>query len=136
MRVPRGIRNNNPGNIREAKGDKTQWQGERATDDDKAFEEFETMEHGIRALMVVLRTYFKRYRLNTIRKLINRWAPTCENDTTAYINTVSKRTGIGADEKISFDKMTVFKLVEAICFVENGGSYIDNQQIEKAWGML
>jgi hypothetical protein len=48
--VPRGIRLNNPGNIKEAPGDKTQWQGERATDDDPVFEEFVSPEAGIRAL--------------------------------------------------------------------------------------
>jgi len=133
MKVPRGIRNNNSGNIRITN---TAWQGKVEKNTDGAFEQFETMEHGIRALMITLRSYINKHKKDTIRKIINRWAPTCENDTTAYINTVSKRTGIGADEKISFDKMTVFKLVEAICFVENGGSYIDNQQIEKAWGML
>lgn len=134
--IPRGIRNNNPGNIRESKGDKTQWRGERATDDDKAFEEFETMEAGIRALMITLRSYIQKHKKDTIRKIINRWAPTCENDTGVYVNAVAKRTGIGADEKISFDKMTMFKLVEAISFHENGGSYITNEQIDKAWEAL
>lgn len=133
MKVPRGIRNNNSGNIRITN---TAWQGKVEKNTDGAFEQFETMEHGIRALMITLRSYINKHKKDTIRKIINRWAPTCENDTTAYINTVSKRTGIGADEKISFDKMTVFKLVEAICYVENGGSYIGNEQIDKAWGML
>lgn len=134
--TPRGIRNCNPGNIREPKSDKTQWQGERATDDDKSFEEFDTMEHGIRALMVILRTYMKRHGLITIRQIIHRWAPPNENNTTAYINTVAKRTGAGPDEVLFFDKETVHKLVEAICFVENGGSYITNEQINRAWGLL
>lgn len=135
MKVPRGIRNNNPGNIRISS---SPWKGKipREKNTDGAFEQFYTPEDGIRALMITLRSYIHKHKKDTIRKIINRWAPTCENDTAAYINTVSKRTGIGADEKIAFDKMTMFKLVEAICFVENGGSYISNEQIDKAWGML
>ena len=43
--IPRGIRNNNPLNIRIG----NQWLGERANPNDPAFEQFVAMEYGIRA---------------------------------------------------------------------------------------
>jgi hypothetical protein len=69
MTIPRGFRNNNPGNLRELKGDKTRWRGERSTDDDAGFE-FVSLEYGLRAMIVVLRTYIKRKGLDTIEKII------------------------------------------------------------------
>jgi hypothetical protein len=84
-RLPRGIRNNNPGNIREPAGDRTQWVGERATDDDPAFEEFVSPVDGIRALAIVLRNYQRKHGLSTVEQIIGRWAPPSENDTAAYI---------------------------------------------------
>ncbi|MHB8109765.1 MAG: structural protein [Syntrophorhabdaceae bacterium] len=136
VKIPRGIRSNNPGNIRESFGDRTQWEGERATDDDKAFEEFVSMEHGIRALIITLRSYINKHKKDTVRKIITRWAPSNENNTEAYVNAVSKRTGIKPDEKVTFNRTQICRIVEAICFHENGGSYITNEQINRAWEMI
>ncbi len=136
MSLPRGIRNNNPGNIREAPGDKTMWVGERATDDDSQFEEFETMEYGLRALMKVLLNYIKKYKLKTVPEIIRRYAPSNENDTEAYINAVLRKTGWERDYKVKPVKEDIFKLVKAICYIENGGNYITNEQLETAWNML
>ena len=134
--LPRGIRNNNPGNLKELPADKTKWLGERATDDDPIFEEFQTMEHGIRALMIVLRKYMLVYKCDTIETIIKRFAPSTENNTDAYIKVVSKLTGFLADEALTFNEDTIFRLTEAICYHENGGYYITEEQINKAWEML
>jgi hypothetical protein len=135
-KLPRGIRNFNPFNLKELPADKTKWLGERATDDDPIFEEFQTMEHGIRAGLMVLRKYILVYKLNTIPAILHRFAPTSENKTDKYIEFVSKRSGIKTDEKMTFHQDYIFPLAEAICFYENGGSYVTYEQIEKAWGML
>ena len=119
--VPRGIRLNNPGNIKESPGDKTQWQGERATDDDPVFEEFMSPEAGIRALARILLGYQRRHGLNTIAGIINRWAPGCENDTGSYITHVAVRLGVTPDQAIDLTKAdTMVGLVEAIIRHENG----------------
>ncbi|TAN59436.1 MAG: structural protein [Magnetospirillum sp.] len=119
--VPRGIRMNNPGNIKEAPGDKTQWQGERATDDDPVFEEFVSPEAGIRALTRILLGYQHRHGLNTVAGIINRWAPGCENDTGAYIAHVATRLGVRPDQNIDVTVPDVMAdLVEAIIRHENG----------------
>ncbi len=56
MSLPRGIRNNNPLNIRRSKD---KWQGLRALQTDTAFCQFETMAYGWRAAFVLLtRTYY------------------------------------------------------------------------------
>ncbi len=136
MSLPRGIRNNNPGNIKELKGDRTIWVGERATDDDPIFEEFETMEHGLRALMIILLNYIKKHKLRTVKDIISRYAPGNENNTNAYINSVLKRTGWDEDYEVKPIKEDIFKLTKAICYHENGGNYITNEQLEKAWKMV
>lgn len=115
----RGIRNNNPLNLREAPGDKTRWVGERATDDDPVFEEFETPEAGIRAAAVTLRTYRKRYGLRTLSQIIARWAPPNENDTAAYIRAVSEWSGIGEHDEVR-DPDDFPRLLAAMIRMENG----------------
>ena len=137
MKEPRGIRNNNPLNIRKGNN----WKGERYPQNDPSFEQFISMEMGLRAGFILLRNYQKKTlpanrRANSIRKIIARWAPTCENNTVAYINTVSKRTGILPDELIEFsDRRKMVALVEAMCFVECGVS-IDIRIIESAYDLV
>ncbi len=118
----RGIRNHNPGNLRESPGDKTQWQGERATDDDPVFEEFVHPVYGIRALAKVLLNYQSLYRLKTLQGMITRWAPPHENDTFSYIKHVSQETGLDAETEVDLkEDLKVFaSLVAAIIEHENG----------------
>lgn len=122
MRKPtRGERANNPGNIREYPGDTTAWVGERSTDDDPDFEEFNTPSDGIRALAKVLLSYQRRYGIRTIRGIIKRWAPDVENDTEAYIRSVAKRMGVQDVEPLDLThRPTMQKLVGAIIWHENG----------------
>lgn len=119
--MTRGERNNNPGNIREGYSDKTAWKGERATDDDPEFEEFETPEDGIRALGKVLLYYQRKYGIRTIRGIINRWAPSNENDTENYIQSVCLMVGVDSREAIDLtDRRMLREIVVAIIHHENG----------------
>lgn len=116
-KIPRGIRNNNPLNIRIG----NTWLGERDNPDDNQFEQFCTMEYGIRAAFVILRRYIKRYRLNTVELIVSRWAPENENATQAYIKNVCSTMGINPDTPIDYaDKKTMCALVAAMAKVENG----------------
>ena len=115
----RGIRNNNPGNIRW--GD--DWDGPvpKSQRTDKSFCQFTTPEYGIRAMIIILRNYVKKHGLNTVRKIINRWAPPVENDTEAYVNSVAKQVGVDADKVIDVtDSRVMIPLLEAIITHENG----------------
>ncbi|MBR6170754.1 MAG: hypothetical protein IKQ51_08665 [Bacteroidaceae bacterium] len=97
-KLPRGLRNNNPLNIRRS-GDK--WQGLRVLQEDREFFQFVSMEYGWRAAFVILcRTYYGKYKLRTIRDIVSRWAPAKENNTEAYIRHVSDYTGIGPDRDL------------------------------------
>lgn len=64
--LPRGYRNNNPGNIR-INGDL--FQGEIRPSKDKSFKQFETMAYGYRSVFRILSNYRKNYGLDTIRKM-------------------------------------------------------------------
>ena len=96
--MTRGIRNNNPLNIRKSKD---KWQGLSKTQGDSSFCQFESQAYGWRAAFVLLtRTYYHTYRLFTIRSIVSRWAPPNENATAAYIRSVSLLTGIDPDEPL------------------------------------
>ena len=90
MKIPRGIRNCNPGNIRVTKD---KWQGLRTLQTDKEFFQFEEMKWGYRALIRTLQNYRKMHGCHTVADFIRRWAPSNENDTTAYILSVCKYLG-------------------------------------------
>ncbi|RZK07200.1 MAG: structural protein [Pantoea sp.] len=116
---PRGIRNNNPGNIRW--GD--EWQGlvPKSQRTDKSFCQFISPEYGIRAMIVILRNYQSKYGLRTITGMIKRWAPPNENNTQAYINSVVQATGTEADQPIDLlNSCKLFPLLQAIIRHENG----------------
>lgn len=116
----RGIRNNNPGNIRRSNA---QWIGKIPFSEstDKLFEQFVYPEHGIRALALNLKNYQALRNLYTIRGMITRQAPSVENDTASYINAVSRALGISPDTPIDFRNPDVsLKLVKAIIIHENG----------------
>lgn len=116
MTAARGIRNNNPGNIRHGQP----WQGLAPEQTDSAFATFVTMPWGIRALVKLLQTYRLRYGLNTVRGIITRWAPPAENDTEAYIRAVCRPAGLGADDELPDDRLTYEYLARVIARHENG----------------
>lgn len=133
MFLTRGERNNNPGNIRESAGDKTKWVGERATDDDKAFEEFIKPEDGIRALAVTLHTYYTKYALNTVKAIIWRWAPSNENNTHAYIAAVAAQMHVAPDSALNLADVDILvSLVKAIIHHENGRCIYPDPVVQEA----
>ena len=114
----RGLRNNNPGNIRT---NDDLFQGEIRPSKDKSFKQFTTMAYGYRAMFKILSNYYKNYKLDTIRKIISRWAPPKENHTEAYIKAVSDYAGIPADDPINVnDREQMIRIVAGMSRVENG----------------
>lgn len=117
MATPRGIRNNNPLNIRIG----NTWLGEVPNPTDSEFEQFVSIRYGLRAAFYILRRYIRRYGRNTPAKIIRAWAPAVENNTQRYIEVVCKRSLIAPDEVIDYaDKKTMVRLVKAMAFVECG----------------
>ena len=114
---PRGIRNNNPGNVRHGED----WHGKAAVQPDPDYITFEAPEWGIRAMARTLRTYREKHGLYTIAGIISRWAPPeDDNPTDAYITYVSDRLNASAYIRLSFDDATVADLIAAIIHFENG----------------
>lgn len=136
-KIPRGIRNNNPLNIRKGNN----WKGERKVQTDKSFEQFVSMEYGIRAGFKLISNYISGFngrtaKFNDLEKLIARWAPPSENATLRYIDTVSARTGIHRREVLDFkDKKRICDIVSAMIWVECG-TEMEREIIESAYDML
>ena len=126
--VARGIRNNNSGNIRH--GEK--WEGLSDKQTDSSFCIFVSPEYGIRALAKVLLTYYKKYQLNTVKKIISRYAPPNENETESYIKSVANQLGVASDEVIDLSSVAVLVvLLRAIIRHENGEQPYSDEQILK-----
>lgn len=133
MITPRGLRNNNPGNIR-INGDL--FRGEIRPSTDKFFKQFETPAYGYRAIFKILRNYHTKYALGTIRKMITRWAPEKENNTAAYIDAVSGYAGIKPDDPINInDREQMIRIVAGMSKVENGVEAVMTDVI-KGWNLL
>lgn len=113
----RGLRNNNPGNIRI---NNEVFQGEITPSADRSFKQFKNMPYGYRAIFVVLGTYLKQ-GINTVESIIARWAPSNENNTEAYIRAVEQQSGINRKETLTrHDGKKYIEIVKAISKVENG----------------
>ena len=127
--VPRGIRNNNPLNIRIG----NVWLGEEPNPTDPDFEQFVSMFYGLRAGFVLLRRYINHYHRTTVPAIISAWAPSSENNTTKYIDTVCRISGLSPDEQLNFfnaDQM--IRLVDAMVYVECG-QHISEQHIRDGY---
>ena len=125
----RGIRNNNPANIRRG----CNWKGLAEKQTDKEFCQFVTMTWGVRALLVILRTYVRKYHLHTVREIITRWAPPSDgNNTEKYIEFVEKAvreidtpiilTLQAMDFKPEFQhsECILYLMAKAMCKMESG----------------
>ncbi|WP_445497823.1 structural protein [Photorhabdus sp. SF281] len=133
--MSRGIRNNNPGNIRW--GDDWQGLASESQRTDKSFCQFVSPEYGIRAMIKILYNYNRKYGLKTVKGIISRWAPPNENNTDGYINCVCKDTDVTRDQVVDvFNQAFMTKLIKAVITVENGSQPYDNEVIDKAFSLL
>lgn len=146
-KLTRGIRNNNPGNIRRSEG----WRGLCLCQKDVSFCQFKTMEWGIRALIITLRSYVRLHHLQYVPQMINRWAPESDNNNTlAYIKQVAKAVGNGDEQAglnyeftakdftfeegfLSSDHL--FNMVKEMCKIESQYN-LERGMFEKVMGMI
>jgi len=127
--LPRGIRNNNPGNIRRTVD---QWQGMSAVQTDSEFVQFVEPEYGFRAIARILRSYERR-GLITVRDIISVYAPASENKTESYIHFVAQRLNVSPDAALNLER-DLLQLIKAITIFENGPLYAsiyDDNTIEQ-----
>ena len=133
MKTPRGIRNNNPGNLRRSRDN---WQGLRKEQTDPQFFQFKTMAYGYRALIRTLQNYRRIHSLRTIEEMIARWAPENENNTAAYVKAVCQDLQVPATyEPDVDDRDTMCALAAAISRVENGLPAV-MEDVRAGWELL
>lgn len=130
QKLPRGIRNNNPGNIRWG----SDWKGLKKDGKqlDPSFCVFKSPVFGIRALAKVLINYKKIHGLNTVRQIVSRYAPPNENQTKAYVQSVAKQLGVYPDSIIDIEErgvLTVF--IKAVIRMENGIQPYSDETIQQ-----
>lgn len=127
-RQPRGIRNNNPGNLNYV----GQAGATREAGPNGRFAVFQTAEEGLMALARQLRLYAQR-GINTVRAIISKFAPPGENDTQSYIESVSKRLGVDSNATLNVNDPRVMQgLMDAIIKVENGRNPYSTEQLASA----
>lgn len=118
--MPRGLRNNNPFNLRPLRD--VTWRGQVGIDEGN-YLTFDTLASGIRAGMINLRNQQRLHQLDSVRAIITKYAPAADrNDTDAYIAAVARELGLTPDASInlmgSTDALAAFG--GAVIFHENG----------------
>lgn len=126
--LPRGMRNNNPGNIRTLPASRA-WRGQ--VGDDRGYGVYDEMASGVRALAKQLLAYEKR-GLVTVRAIIETWAPAVGRDpvtgktytqaTPAYVTAVTRALQVKADDALDI-KARLVELAAAIIKHENGAPF-------------
>ena len=128
MSEPIGIRNNNPLNIR---SNDVEWLGK--VGEKNGFVVFDSAVNGIRAAARLMRTYRDKYELTTISGIVSKWAPPVENDTNAYIDGVSKKTGIQSNAQLY--ESDYLGVIDAMIYHENGKQPYSLQEIKQGFEM-
>lgn len=126
----KGQRNNNPLNIRPF-GKKQP--GQTGVTSDK-FIVFESVEYGYRTAIKLLWEYYIEGN-NTIRKIVNKWAPpkVDNNSTSNYVAFVAKQSGIAADKKLNFNTRDDYDKVIIAMSQYESGMRPTTAQLNKAW---
>lgn len=126
--APRGIRNNNPGNLEY--GRFAQQHG--AIGKDPRFAVFGSAQEGLTALADLLRNYQQK-SVDTVSAIISKFAPANENNTQAYIAQIAKSLGVGANDHLDLNNSRVMaKMLESITKYENGLNPYSKEMIAKA----
>lgn len=114
--ITRGIKNNNPFNIRKSVNS---WQGKLKFSKDKDFEQFCSMDYGLRAGIQLLRNGYIAKGFDTVEKIIPRYAPASENDVQSYIAFVLQDSPLRAEEKLSVNSLNFYWLCQKMCLYES-----------------
>lgn len=137
---PRGKRNNNPFNIDYSS--RNDWDGQigiepKSPEGAQRFAAFSSPVFGARAFFKLMDTYKSKHKIDTVEKLVNRFAPSVENPTTEYASFIANALGVDVSDKIDLtDKDTALKVAAAKVKFENGvdvSSVISSDKLERAY---
>ncbi|MGC0155034.1 hypothetical protein ACPRNU_21455 [Chromobacterium vaccinii] len=124
--LPRGVRNNNPGNLQfvgQAGAVKEAGAGGR-------FAVFDTPEAGLNAMAKQLKRY-SNSGLTSVQSIIQKWAPKSENNTAAYVAAVAKRMGVDSNQRLNLGSTDVMRsLMDAMIVRENGHNPYSAQMLD------
>lgn len=141
-KIPRGYRNNNPGNIRLTS---SKWQGLCKEQKDGVFCQFVNLTYGFRAMLKLLDNYYLKHNCIDVRSIISRWAPVGDgNNTKAYINYVAENSGVTPAKPLlqpGVDKAFWVRFVIAMSEMESGlfSGYKKHElkvKASEAWNLL
>ncbi len=127
--LPRGLRNNNPLNIRW--DERNQWDGMTGVDD-KGFIIFSSIEYGYRAATKILLSYARR-GVVTLKDIVSTWAPESENETDIYVSNVSGWLGVDSNDQVGVDMYPA--LIAAMERMEVGRYPLDIAAIDRGVSM-
>ncbi len=131
--LSRGLRLNNPGNLRHHT---TKWKGEVCPSVDSEFKQFISEAHGYHALLQMVSDCITRYGCTTPRLVIARWAPSAGCPTVSYLDFVCQHTRMDADALLNpNDERQMCKLTAAMSHYENG-FFPRMQAVIRGWEML
>lgn len=137
----RSFRNNNFGNLNFV--DQEGASLESTPGSGKArFAKFNTPEEGFRALANQLTSYSEGTskaagykKLNSIEDIIKLYAPSSENNTSQYVDSLSKKMGVKPGEQLNLkDPKMMTQLMRGIATIEGGNPQVTNDWIEKSIG--
>lgn len=116
--ICRGIRNNNPFNL---KLSHNSWKGKISykKNTDKVFEQFISIDYGLRAGFLLLRNAYLNKGYDTPQKIIERYAPSSENNVHNYLMFIIKDCPLDFDTKISINSLTFYWLCHKILRYES-----------------
>lgn len=137
--APRGIRNNNPGNLRWSI--LNPWTGQSGKDA-QGYAQFSSPDYGIRAALKLLRNYITLNGLQTIKAISARWAPAGDgtNNPAVWSSNVAIYSGIGQNAQLNPNNQAqMLALMRGVIGQENGKawvSYYNGGALTRAWGLL
>lgn len=125
--LKRGERNNNPGNLNFAGQAGAMLEGSGGR-----FAKFQTAYDGLRAMARQLMLYAKR-GINSVEGIISTWAPSSENNTGAYVNSISSRLGVDPKAALNLQNPQVLsQLMNGIIHHENGRNIYSSELVSRA----
>lgn len=131
-KLPRGLRNKNPLNIKK----RDAWIGLAEKQTDPVFCQFTDMKYGYRAALILLRRYINGYKLNTISSIVNRWSPDGAAKVASYVSIVSKHMDVHPHAPLSFaNRQQMTLLLEGMTKAECGRLAL-RSDIEEAFEIL
>lgn len=137
----RSFRNNNFGNLNYVGQEGASLEAKNGKGEAR-FAKFNTPEEGFRALANQLTSYSEGtskaagyQKLNTVQDIIKLYAPESENNTSQYVDSLSKKLGVHGDQQLDLkDPKVMTQMMRGIATIEGGNPQVTNDFIMNAIG--